>query len=386
MTEPGKPLFIVSREDWSLHRKGYQDQARHQQKVREAVRQNLPDLVSEESIILSDGKQIIKVPIRSLDEYRFIYNYNKSKHVGQGDGDSQVGDVIGIDPNAQNGGKGEGAGDKPGEDVIEAEVTLDEIESMLFAELELPFLQPKDTDRLQTKDIRFNDVRKKGILANIDKKRTILENLLRNARSGNPGIHGISPDDLRYKTWEEIERPTSNAVILAMMDTSGSMGSFEKYVARTFFFWMTRFLRHRYENVEIVFIAHHTEAKEVTEDEFFNRGESGGTICSSAYMKALEIIDSRYPPSAYNIYPFHFSDGDNLTSDNERCVKLIGELLKRTNMFGYGEVNQYNRSSTLMSAYKHITFPKFLYYVIREKNEVYGALKSFFRKRELPAV
>jgi len=385
MTEAGQPLFIVSREDWSLHRKGYEDQARHQEKVREAVRQNLPDLVSEENIILSDGKQIIKVPIRSLDEYRFIYNYNKSRHVGQGDGSSSVGDVIGVDP-AGSGGAGEGAGDQPGEDVIEAEVTLEEIETMLFAELELPFLSPKDKNRLETKDIRFNDIRKKGLTANIDKKRTILENLRRNALSGKPGIHGISPDDLRYKTWEEIVQPTSNAVVLAMMDTSGSMGSFEKYIARTFFFWMTRFLRHRYENVEIVFIAHHTEAKEVSEDEFFNRGESGGTICSSAYMKALEIIDSRYPPSMYNIYPFHFSDGDNLTSDNERCVKLIGEMLKRANLFGYGEVNQYNRSSTLMSAYKHITYPRFLYYVIREKNEVYAALKSFFHKRELSAV
>jgi len=385
MMEAGQPSFIVSREDWSLHRKGYQDQARHQQKVREAIRQNLPDLVSEESIILSDGKQIIKVPIRSLDEYRFIFNYNKSKHVGQGEGDSAVGDVIGVEPGA-SGGPGEGAGDQPGEDVIEAEVTLEEIETMLFAELELPFLSPKDKNRLETKDIRFNDIRKKGLSSNIDKKRTILENLRRNALSGKPGIHGISPDDLRYKTWEEIVKPTSNAVVIAMMDTSGSMGSFEKYVARTFFFWMTRFLRHRYENVEIVFIAHHTEAKEVTEEEFFNRGESGGTICSSAYMKALEIIDSRYPPSSYNIYPFHFSDGDNLTSDNERCVKLIGEMLKRANLFGYGEVNQYNRSSTLMSAYKHITYPRVLYYVIREKNEVYAALKSFFHRRELPAV
>jgi hypothetical protein len=385
MWEAGQPPFIVSREDWSLHRKGYQDQARHQQKVREAIRQNLPDLVSEESIILSDGKQIIKVPIRSLDEYRFIYNYNKSRHVGQGDGNSSVGDVVGVDP-AGSGGAGEGAGDQPGEDVIEAEVTLEEIETMLFAELELPFLSPKDKSRLETKDIRFNDIRKKGLSSNIDKKRTILENLRRNALTGKPGIHGISPDDLRYKTWEEIVQPTSNAVVLAMMDTSGSMGSFEKYVARTFFFWMTRFLRHRYENVEIVFIAHHTEAKEVTEEEFFNRGESGGTICSSAYMKALEIIDTRYPPSSYNIYPFHFSDGDNLTSDNDRCVKLIGEMLKRANMFGYGEVNQYNRSSTLMSAYKHITYPRFLYYVIREKNEVYAALKSFFHRRELPAV
>jgi uncharacterized sporulation protein YeaH/YhbH (DUF444 family) len=132
--------------------------------------------------------------------------------------------------------------------------------------------------------------------------------------------------------------------------------------------------------VEIVFIAHHTEAKEVTEEEFFTRGESGGTICSSAYQKALDIIHHRYPPSKYNIYPFHFSDGDNLTSDNERCVKLIGELLKVSNMFGYGEVNQYNRSSTLMSAYKNIKLDQFMYHVIKDKGEVYEALKTFFRK------
>ena len=93
-----KSLFTVSQEDWSLHRKGYQDQARHQQKVREAIKQNLPDLVSEENIVMSDGKQVIKVPIRSLDEFRFVYNFNKNKHVGQGDGDSQVGDVLGVDP------------------------------------------------------------------------------------------------------------------------------------------------------------------------------------------------------------------------------------------------------------------------------------------------
>ncbi|MNV46443.1 hypothetical protein D3C71_1382760 [compost metagenome] len=170
-----------------------------------------------------------------------------------------------------------------------------------------------------------------------------------------------------------------------MMDTSGSMGTFEKYCARSFFFWMTRFLRRQYEKVDIVFLAHHTEAKEVSEHDFFTRGESGGTICSSAYQKALEIIDSRYPPAKYNIYPFHFSDGDNLSSDNERCVKLIGELLNRSNIFGYGEVNQYNRSSTLMSAYKHIKNQQFMYHVIKDKKEVYQALRTFFSKKEATA-
>ncbi|RAV06488.1 sporulation protein YhbH [Paenibacillus sp. YN15] len=379
MTEP---LYIVSREDWSLHRKGYQDQTRHQEKVREAIKQNLPDMVTDESIVMSDGKQVVRVPIKSIDEYRFRYNYNKQKHVGQGDGDSQVGDVLGVDREAQKKGpgKGEGAGDQPGEDYYEAEISMAELEEMLFEELELPNLEEKQREMLQSKDVVFNDIRKKGIMSNIDKKRTIMENMKRNANAGKPGIHGISPDDLRFKTWDEVQKPHSNAVVLALMDTSGSMGSFEKYIARSFFFWMARFLRRKYEHVEIVFVAHHTEAKEVTEEDFFTRGESGGTICSSAYQKALDIIDARYPAANWNIYPFHFSDGDNLTSDNEKCVNLIQELMKRANMFGYGEVNQYNRSSTLMSAYKNIQHKKFLYHVIREKADVYKALKTFFSK------
>lgn len=124
--------FVVSREDWSLHRKGYQDQQRHQQKVKDVIKQNLPDLITEENIIMSDGQQIIKVPIRSLDEYRFVYNYQKQKHVGQGDGDSQVGDVIGRDPASKKPGKGEKAGDQPGHDIVEAEVSIEELEDMLF--------------------------------------------------------------------------------------------------------------------------------------------------------------------------------------------------------------------------------------------------------------
>jgi len=166
-----------------------------------------------------------------------------------------------------------------------------------------------------------------------------------------------------------------------MMDTSGSMGNWEKYMARSFFFWMTRFLRTKYESVEIEFIAHHTEAKVVTEEEFFSKGESGGTICSSAYYKALELIDQSYDPKRYNIYPFHFSDGDNLTSDNKRCLELVEEIMDVSNMFGYGEVNAYGRLSTLMSAYKGNENPKFKYYVLKEKHDVYHALKSFFHKQ-----
>ena len=170
------------------------------------------------------------------------------------------------------------------------------MQNVLFKELELPNLQQKEMADITTEKIEFNDIRKKGLMGNIDKKRTILTAIKRNAMKGKAEIAPIHNDDLRFKTWDEVVKPESRAVVLAMMDTSGSMGNFEKYCARSFFFWMTRFLRSKYETVEIEFIAHHTEAKVVTEEEFFTKGESGGTICSSAYVKALELIKEKYNP------------------------------------------------------------------------------------------
>ncbi|GIN58722.1 UPF0229 protein [Lederbergia ruris] len=383
MAESEHRQFVVSQENWSLHRKGHDDQTRHQEKVQDAIRKNLPDLITEESIIMSDGRDVVKIPIRSLDEYKIRYNYDKNKHVGQGDGDSKVGDVVARGQNPQTGpGKGQGAGDTAGEDYYEAEVSMMELEEALFKELELPNLQRKERDLNQITDIEYNDIRKTGLMGNIDKKRTMLSAFKRNAIKGSPGFHPIYPEDLKFKTWNEIQKPESNAVILAMMDTSGSMGIWEKYMARSFFFWMSRFLRTKYESVQIEFIAHHTEAKVVTEEEFFSKGESGGTICSSVYKKALEIINEKYDPERYNIYPFHFSDGDNLTSDNARCIRLVNEIMEKANMFGYGEVNQYQRNSTLMSVYKHIKNEKFYYYVLKEKADVFHAMKSFFRKQD----
>ncbi|MGX9136047.1 sporulation protein YhbH [Rummeliibacillus sp. JY-2-4R] len=384
MTENSNKHFVISQENWSLHRKGHQDQQRHMEKVKDAIQNNLPDLVSEESIIMSNGRDVIKIPIRSLDEYKIRYNYDKSKHVGQGKGDSKVGDVVARDGSgtSQGPGKGKEAGDTAGEDYYEAEVSIEEIQNVLFKELELPNLQEKETADITLEKIEFNDIRKKGLMGNIDKKRTILNAIKRNAMKGKAEIAPIHNDDLRFKTWDEVVKPESKAVVLAMMDTSGSMGSFEKYCARSFFFWMTRFLRSKYETVEIEFIAHHTIAKVVTEEEFFTKGESGGTICSSAYLKALELIKEKYNPVQYNIYPVHFSDGENMSTDNEACIRLVQELMKVSSMFGYGEVNQHNRFSTLMYNYKKIENKKFRHYVLKSKNDVYEALKTFFQKEQ----
>ncbi|WP_336866816.1 sporulation protein YhbH [Peribacillus frigoritolerans] len=384
MSEESNQQYVISQENWTLHRKGYDDQQRHQEKVQEAIKNNLPELISEESIVMSNGRDVIKIPIRSLDEYKIRYNYDKNKHVGQGDGDSKVGDVVARDgsPSDAGAGKGQGAGDKAGEDYYEAEVSMMELEEALFSQLELPNLQKKEHAEHTLEHIEFNDIRKTGLMGNIDKKKTMISAFKRNALRGDPGFHPIYKEDFKFKTWNEVQKPDSKAVVLAMMDTSGSMGLWEKYMARSFFFWMNRFLRTKYETVEIEFIAHHTEAKVVPEEDFFSKGESGGTICSSVYRKALELIDHKYDPAKFNIYPFHFSDGDNLTSDNVRCVKLVEELMKVSNMFGYGEVNQYNRHSTLMTAYKNIDNEKFRYYILKQKADVFHAMKSFFKDEE----
>ncbi|MGF7185440.1 hypothetical protein GGQ84_001529 [Desulfitispora alkaliphila] len=372
--------FLVSDEDWSLHRKGYMDQQRHREKVKEAIRKNLSDVVSEEGIIMSNGKKTLKLPVRALKLYKFRFNHEKQTLVGQGEGNTQKGDALGRDNGKDTFTKGEGAGEEPGEDYYETDVTIDEMEEIVFSQLELPNLKNKKAPDLESKSIHFNDVRKSGSMGNIHKKKTILANLKRNSLKEKPHIGNFSPEDMCFKSWDEVVKYESNAVIIAMMDVSGSMGEYEKYIARSFYFWMSRFLKSNYESIKIIFVAHHTEAKEVTEEEFFTKGESGGTKCSSAYRLALDLIEQKYNPQDYNIYLFHFSDGDNLPSDNDQCIKLINQLLDNCNMFGYGEIGNPYYSSSLVSVYKKIKNPKFSCLSLKDKTQVHSALKAFFHQ------
>jgi sporulation protein YhbH len=386
----------IQRNDWSLQRKGIIDQERHKDRVKEAIRKNLGSIVSNEAIILSDGKRTVKVPIRALDEYKFRFNYQKAKHVGQGDGKTRVGDVIGRESRGSGSGTGSGqAGQEAGADYYEADVNIDEIAALIFEDLQLPYLEEKAKKAVQSRKTQFNEIRRTGVIANLDKRRMIMENIRRNAREGKARFGDIKKEDLRFKTWEEVMRYESNAVVIAMIDVSGSMGEFKKYIARSFYFWMVRFLRTKYDNVDIVFISHHTEAKEVTEEQFFTQGESGGTVVSSAYQLALDIIKHRYRPSDWNIYPFHFSDGDNYYSDNEEAVKLADELIATCNLFGYGEIGEegsssYRRSSgALLSIFSDRLQNKDRFVGVRidDKEDVYPALKQFFGRRgvETPA-
>jgi len=190
-------------------------------------------------------------------------------------------------------------------------------------------------------------------------------------------------DDLTYRhTVTEIRRE-SNAVVVCIMDTSGSMDTMKRYLARSFFFLLYRFVCTKYQNVEIVFIAHHTEASEVSEDEFFHKGESGGTFISSGYRKALEIIDQRYHPSLWNVYVFHCSDGDNFESDNPAALQAAKEVAEVANLFGYGEIKPLGSGyygSSMIQFFSQLEADNFQTVQIQRKEDIWPSFKGFLSR------
>ncbi|MBX5436213.1 MAG: DUF444 family protein [Alicyclobacillaceae bacterium] len=376
-------MGILTRDDWSLDRRGQRAQERHRQKVREALRKNLADAITDEGIIVSDGRRTIRIPVHSLDQPHFIYDYRKQRHVGQGEG--KPGQPIGRLPGAGDAagggsGAGSGAGDKPGERALEAEVTLEDIEEVLFEDLCLPNLRTKQQSAEVVNDVEFTDIRNKGVRANIDRRRTLLEALRRSRLAGRR--LAIREDDLRFKTWEDSLRPATGAVVIAMMDVSGSMGLQEKYLARTFFFWMERFLRSQYQSVAIRYLVHHVEAYETTKEQFYSIRESGGTLCSSVFRLALDLIQREYPTDAWNVYPVYVGDGDNLAHDNELAARLMGELADQSALAGYVEVQRFYHPLTLMAALRGLNQPNLRLCTVSDRGHILNALRTFFREEE----
>jgi uncharacterized sporulation protein YeaH/YhbH (DUF444 family) len=160
----------------------------------------------------------------------------------------------------------------------------------------------------------------------------------------------------------------------------------KKYLARSFFFLLYQFISTKYRSVEIVFISHHTEAHEVTEEEFFHKGESGGTFISSGYQKALDIIAERYHPSLWNIYAFHCSDGDNFDSDNSAALKSASELANICNLFGYGEIkplgSRYYESS-MLNIFRRLDAENFQTVLIERKEDIWPSFKAFLAKERV---
>ncbi len=175
----------------------------------------------------------------------------------------------------------------------------------------------------------------------------------------------------------DIEQTSKDVLAIVMMDNSGSMGIFEKYLGRCLWERIERLLSYKYKNVKIKFIHHHTKAKEVNKEEFFAKGELGGTICSSAYNLANQMVEE-FNYIDNDVIVLHISDGDNLPADMDRVVNLVEKIARKSKFIGYFEINQYNRHSTMIDDLRDkVNNQNFNYFVVAEKDNIYDALEEF---------
>ena len=316
-----------------------QDHSRFRQIVRGKVRQNLRQYISSGELIGKQGKDRVSIPVPQIDIPRFRFNSQDGGGVGQGDG--EPGDSLG--PGDQQPGEGE-AGEGEGEKALEVDVTLDELAQILGEELQLPRIEPRGEKAVVTERDKYTGIRPVGPNSLRNFKRTYKAALKRSIAMGqynakNPVILPIK-DDMRYRSWSTVKSPQSNAVVIYMMDVSGSMGDEQKEIVRIESFWINTWLKSQYEGIETRYIVHDATAREVDEHTFFHTRESGGTMISSAYRLAAQILDADYPSADWNIYPFHFSDGDNWSVDDTRaCVQILKDvLIPASNQFSYGQV------------------------------------------------
>jgi hypothetical protein len=369
------------------------DRRRHKRKIDKAIRDGIHDIVADESIIGQDGKKKFRIPVRGIKEYRFVYGNNeKNKKVGSAPGKDIRRDQV-VKEKKRGERKGDKAGNKPGEEYYEIEITLDELAQYLFADLELPDLEKKALVKVKSEKLQRSGYRPQGIRPRLDKKKSAI-NRIKRLKSQQRDVNGDSEedeklegsfhdDDLTYRHYKHKTKESTSAVIMMMMDVSGSMSQNKKFLARSFFFLLYQFIRTKYDNVEIVFIAHDAAAKEVSEEQFFSRVASGGTIVSSAYNLALEIADQRFHPPLWNIHAFHCSDGDNFGFDTNNMLIAANKLRDICQLFGYCEIiptdePSWGNDDRLSVHLAQLSSRKMKTVEIKEKTDVWSAFKIMF--------
>ncbi len=316
------------------------DRARFREIVRGRLRSDLRRYLSTSELLGRRGEHAVTIPIPQIELPRFRFGDNKKTGVGQGAGEKGQP----VDGEAQEGEGAGGAGEEAGQHILEVEVELDELAQMLGEELELPRIQPRGDKALVADGGRYSGLRDNGPKSLRHFRRTYRNALRRTIAEGvwDPARPEVvpMPVDERFRWKKRCPQPDSSAVIFHVMDVSGSMGREQKDIVRIKAFWIDTWLRSQYQNLEVVYIVHDAVAKIVDQESFFHLRESGGTKISSAYELLLQLVREQYRPEDWNLYPFHYSDGDNWSArDTERCVTLLrDELLPRVNQFCYGQV------------------------------------------------
>jgi uncharacterized sporulation protein YeaH/YhbH (DUF444 family) len=346
--------------------------------ARDTLKEAVARSIKERALGDVDTKEVVNIPKKRIQEPRFHHSPRggNREHVLPGNKEFVQGDTL---PKPEAGG-GEGGGregspDGEGQDNFQFALSRDEYLDILFDELELPDLAKthlKEATSLRTTRAGYSH---SGSPCNLNLVRTMRNSLARRIALHRPKapeiealeaeiaaakdedrraelkarlerlarrakyIAYIDPVDLRYNRFEPTPKPNAQAVMFCLMDVSGSMSESMKDLAKRFFLLLHLFLSRKYEQVDIVFVRHTSQAKEVDEEIFFRSQETGGTVVSTALAEMQRIVAERYPLEDWNIYAAQASDGDNYSGDSETCTRLLrDELLPLCQYFAYVEV------------------------------------------------
>lgn len=390
------------------------------------IKRAVSDAIGKRKITEIDKGENVTIPTRDLAEPTFRH--------GQGgrverilSGNDQF--VKGDKPKRSQNQTGQGTGNEAsnsgeGEDAFVFELSREEFLDLYFEDLELPDLIKKELARIDTFKVVRAGVTNSGIPSNINvvrsmrqatgrrialgaayqrrlkKARLLLASLEADPQTPPEELARLTDEiarltkkmmavpfidtlDLRYNNRIRLPAPSTQAVMFCVMDVSGSMDEPKKDIAKRFFILLYLFLTKNYKKIELVFIRHHTSAKEVSEEEFFYSRETGGTVVSSALELLHQIIESKYPPSAWNIYVAQASDGDNWNADSPYCLELMRDkIMPLLQYYAYIEIMPRHHQS-LWDVYQQVQaqYPNFAMESIEQISDIYPVFRALFKRK-----
>ena len=326
---------------YDLFSRGARDWLRHNEKVRDAVKDTLPELLANSDLMTGPSSRTVAVPVKFLEHSRLRLS-DASVNQGAGQGRGEPGDVL--QPGREEGDQpGQQGGTGEGEIRFVVELKVEEIVDWLWEELKLPELKPKRTATIDQAEYIREGWDKRGARSRLDRRRTMKEAVKRHAIQGNgTSIVAEEPislvnDDLRFRQLVKRPTPATSAAVIFALDVSGSMDEAQRRLAKQFFFFALQGIRRQYAKVETVFLAHAAQAWEFDESQFFQASSSGGTVTSSVARLALDVMGTRYDPGRYNVYFFYASDGENAAEDRDEARGTLAEIAQQVNYSGYCE-------------------------------------------------
>ncbi|EHZ2648889.1 YeaH/YhbH family protein [Vibrio vulnificus] len=400
---------------------------RFMRRYKEQIKESVADAVNRRSITNTETGEDVAIPHKDIKEPLFHQGKGGLRErVHPGNDQFITGDKIERPKGGQGGGgagDGDASADGEGQDDFVFQISKDEYLDLLFEDLALPNLKKNQVNKITEWKKHRAGYQTAGMPSNISIVRSLQQSLARRTamsagkkrllhelelelerienqepaqkleemklkqeiaelRKAIESVPFIDTFDLRFKNYERKPVPSSQAVMFCLMDVSGSMDQATKDIAKRFYVLLYLFLNRTYENVEVVFIRHHTQAKEVDEHEFFYSQETGGTIVSSALKLMDEIVKARYHVGEWNVYAAQASDGDNWADDSPRCKELLtNKLLPNCQYYAYIEITRRSHQ-TLWHEYEKLaeSFDNFAMKNIRSVEDIFPVFRELFHK------